>query len=157
MSANENRIEIYQTADGQTEIQVRLDADTVWLNRQQLAALFGRDIKTVGKHIGNVFKEGELSQSSVVANFATTAADGKTYQVSSACGMDADFLTSSDCWLLSAYELLIFVIAILRAMECHCRHDGYCSPARAVIHNKPITFFYRRALTSHRSDAHSLD
>lgn len=77
----ENQIEIYQGVDGQTEIEVRLEADTVWLNRQQLAELFGRDIKTIGKHIGNVFKEGELSKLAVVANFATTAADGKTYQV----------------------------------------------------------------------------
>lgn len=81
MPTSENQIEIYQTSDGQTEIQVRLEADTVWLNRQQLAELFGRDIKTIGKHIGNVFKEGELSQNSAVANFATAAADGKSYQV----------------------------------------------------------------------------
>lgn len=77
----ESRIEIFQTVDGQTQIEVRLEADTVWLNRQQLAELFGRDIKTVGKHINNVFKEGELPKDSVVAKFATTAADGKTYQV----------------------------------------------------------------------------
>jgi len=76
-----NQIEIYQSADGQTEISVRLESDTVWLNRQQLAELFGRDVKTLGKHIANVFQEGELSRDSVVANFATTAADGKTYQV----------------------------------------------------------------------------
>lgn len=79
--STENKMEIYQTADGQTDIQVRLESETVWLNRQQLAELFGRDIKTIGKHIGNVFTEGELARNSVVANFATTAADGKTYQV----------------------------------------------------------------------------
>ncbi|MFT3930068.1 MAG: RhuM family protein [Spongiibacteraceae bacterium] len=78
---DENQIEIYQGADGQTQIEVRLGADTVWLNRQQLAELFGRDIKTIGKHISNVFNEGELRKQSVVANFATTASDGKTYQV----------------------------------------------------------------------------
>ncbi len=81
MSPNENQIEIYQTSNGQTEIQVRLEADSVWLNRQQLVELFGRDIKTIGKHIANVFSEGELIKNAVVANFATTAADGKTYQV----------------------------------------------------------------------------
>jgi hypothetical protein len=79
--STENKMEIYRTADGQTDIQVRLESDTVWLNRQQLAELFGRDIKTIGKHIGNVFTDGELARNSVVANFATTAADGKTYQV----------------------------------------------------------------------------
>lgn len=78
---SDRQIEIYQAADGQTQIEVRLETDTVWLNRQQLAELFGRDIKTIGKHINNVFKEGELSKDAVVANFATTAVDGKTYQV----------------------------------------------------------------------------
>lgn len=76
-----NRIEIYQTADGQTQIEVKLEQETVWLNRQQLAELFERDIKTIGKHINNIFKEGELNKTSVIANFATTATDGKTYQV----------------------------------------------------------------------------
>lgn len=54
-------------------------AETVWLNRQQMAALFDRDVKTIGKHIANALRE-ELDIS-VVANFATTAADGKIYQV----------------------------------------------------------------------------
>ena len=53
---------------------------TVWLSRNQLPHLFKRDVKTIGKHINNVFKEGELEKDSVVANFATTAIDGKTYQ-----------------------------------------------------------------------------
>ncbi len=74
-------IKIYQTDDGQTQIDVRFEDDTVWLNRQQLSELFGRDVKTIGKHIGNVFKEKELQKESVVAKFATTAQDGKTYQV----------------------------------------------------------------------------
>lgn len=75
-----NTIEIYQTAS-QT-IEVRLDSaqDTVWLSRQQLAELLGRDVKTIGKHVNNVFREGELVRDSVVAKFATTASDGKTYQ-----------------------------------------------------------------------------
>ena len=67
-----NPIEIYQAADGQTAIEVRLQGETVWLNRQQLAELFGRDVKTIGKHVNNVFREGELAQNAVVANFATT-------------------------------------------------------------------------------------
>ena len=75
-----NEIEIYKSTDG-TEIKVQLTNDTVWLNRQQLSILFDRDIKTIGKHINNVFSEGELIKDSVVAKFATTANDGKTYQV----------------------------------------------------------------------------
>ncbi len=70
---------IYETEDQQVE--VRLERETVWLNRQQMAELFGRDIKTIGKHVNNVFKEGELDKNAVVAKFATTAADGKSYQV----------------------------------------------------------------------------
>ena len=62
------------------EIEVRLEDETVWLNRHQMAELFKRDIKTIGKHINNALKE-ELKNLSVVANFETTARDGKTYNV----------------------------------------------------------------------------
>jgi len=74
-------IEIYNSPDNNIELQVSFDNSTVWLNRNQIAILFDRDIKTIGKHINNVFLEAELSKKSVVANFATTAIDGKTYQV----------------------------------------------------------------------------
>ena len=76
-----SNIEIYQSEDGNAGIRVQFDNDSVWLNRHQLAELFGRDVKTVGKHINNVFKEGELDRGSVVAKFATTAEDDKVYQV----------------------------------------------------------------------------
>ena len=72
---------IYQTEDGRTRLQVRLQGETVWLSLNQLADLFQRDKSVISKHIRNVFAEGELPESSVVAKFATTAADGKTYQV----------------------------------------------------------------------------
>ena len=72
-------IVVYQP-DEITRLEVRLQNETVWLNRQQLAILFGRDVKTIGKHINNALNE-ELSGLAVVANFATTAADGKTYIV----------------------------------------------------------------------------
>lgn len=68
---------IYQP-DETTRLEVKVDGETVWLNRHQMARLFGRDIKTIGKHIKNALKE-ELKGMTVVANFATTAADGKTY------------------------------------------------------------------------------
>jgi hypothetical protein len=67
-------------AEGLDSFQVLVENETVWLNRQQMAALFERDIKTIGKHIANALSE-ELSGFSVVAKFATTAADGKVYQV----------------------------------------------------------------------------
>lgn len=65
--------------DGELNLNVSVEEDTVWLNRFQLSELFHRDIKTIGKHINNIFKEEELEKYSVVANFATTAKDGKVY------------------------------------------------------------------------------
>ena len=69
---------LFKTDDGQIKLDVRLENETVWLTRAQMAALFERDVKTIGKHINNALNE-ELD-SSVVAKFATTAADGKIYQ-----------------------------------------------------------------------------
>lgn len=71
---------LYRTTDGTTILDVRLEQETIWINRQQMAELFDRDIKTIGKHINNALKE-ELQGTPVVAKFATTANDGKTYQV----------------------------------------------------------------------------
>ena len=77
----ENEIVLFETEDKSITLPVQVNADTVWLNRNQLAELFGRDIKTIGKHIGNALKE-ELKESEVVAKFATTtrhgAIEGKT-------------------------------------------------------------------------------
>jgi len=72
---------MYQTEDGLTKIEVELRAETVWLSIEQMAELFQRDKSTVSRHIKNIFTEGELERSSVVANYATTAVDGKTYKV----------------------------------------------------------------------------
>lgn len=71
-----NELILYQSDEVAERIEVRLELDTVWLNRSQMALLFGRDIKTIGKHIQNIFKEGELSREVVVANFATTTQHG---------------------------------------------------------------------------------
>ena len=74
----QGEIILYQP-DESLKLEVRLEGDNVWLNRSQLAELFDRDIKTIGKHINNALKE-ELDNVPVVAKFATTAADGKVYQ-----------------------------------------------------------------------------
>ena len=74
-------IRIYQLEDGKTEINVQLDNETVWLNLNQMVELFERDKSVVSRHISNIFKEKELQKNSVVAKNATTASDGKTYQV----------------------------------------------------------------------------
>ena len=78
-SDKENEIILYQP-DSTLSLDVRVENETVWLNRNQLALLFDRDVKTIGKHINNALKE-ELDGLSVIAKFATTASDGKTYQV----------------------------------------------------------------------------
>ena len=75
-----DEIIIYQADEGTTRLEVKIDEGSVWLNRQQISTLFERDIKTIGKHIANVLTE-ELQGIPVVAKFATTATDGKTYQV----------------------------------------------------------------------------
>ena len=74
-----NEIIVYQPEGGEFHIEVRVENETVWLNRQQMSILFERDVKTIGKHIGNALKE--ECQNAVVAKFATTADDGKIYQV----------------------------------------------------------------------------
>lgn len=74
----QGEIILYQPNDS-LRLEVRLDGDNVWLNRSQLAELFDRDVKTIGKHINNALKE-EQDNVPVVAKFATTAADGKVYQ-----------------------------------------------------------------------------
>lgn len=77
----DTNIIMYTTEDGLTKIEANFDNDTVWLSIDQMAELFQRDKSTISRHIKNIFTEGELNKVSVVANFATTASDGKTYQV----------------------------------------------------------------------------
>ncbi len=77
----QNSIEIYQTNDGETRIEVRLEQDTLWLSLQQIADLFGRDKSVISRHFKNIFDTEELLRKAVVAKNATTATDGKTYQV----------------------------------------------------------------------------
>lgn len=72
---------IYQAADGNTQLDVKLDNDTVWLSLTQMADLFNRDKSVISRHISNIFKEEELDINSVVAKNATTAKDGKIYKV----------------------------------------------------------------------------
>lgn len=80
-SDDKNEIIIYRTEDGQTKIDVRFADETVWLSQAQLVALFQTSKSNISEHIKHIFEEGELEQLSVVRNFRTTAADGKTYEV----------------------------------------------------------------------------
>jgi len=70
----------YQSDDGRIRLQVRLENESVWLTQAQLSELFQRERSVITKHIRNIFEEGELEEQAVCANFARTAADGKTYQ-----------------------------------------------------------------------------
>ena len=76
-----NGIEIYKSKTGETQVEVRFEHDTVWLNLNQIAQLFGRDKSVISRHLSAVFRDNELDRHSVVAKNATTALDGKTYQV----------------------------------------------------------------------------
>lgn len=82
MDTSTDTLLLYQSQDGSIKIDVRFSSETAWLSLEQMTQLFGRDKSTISRHIKNVFQEGELPQQAVVANFATTASDGKTYQVS---------------------------------------------------------------------------
>ncbi len=79
MELPNSEIIIYQKTDGNIKIDVRLEDETVWLTQAQMGMLFNKDKRTISEHIGNIFKENELNEDSVVRNFRTTAADGKTY------------------------------------------------------------------------------
>lgn len=78
---NNSKMIIYTTEDGLVKIETTFNDETVWLSLDQMSSLFQRDKSTISRHIKNIFDEGELIKDSVVANFATTASDGKTYQV----------------------------------------------------------------------------
>jgi hypothetical protein len=68
-------IVLYQSPDGKTSMDVRLEGETLWLNLNQIAGLFARNKSVISRHLGNIFRTGELERSSAVAFFATTAAD----------------------------------------------------------------------------------
>ena len=73
----ENQIEIFQTTDNQTQINVKFDKETAWLTLNQISDLFKRDKSLISRHLKNIFKEGELDKLAVVAKNATTASDGE--------------------------------------------------------------------------------
>ena len=77
----ENEIIIYQTQDGKTKIDVKIEDETVWLNQAQMVELFQSSKANISEHITHIFDEGELDENSVVRNFRTTAEDGKNYNV----------------------------------------------------------------------------
>lgn len=81
MEEQNNPIVIYQSEDGNTRIEVKLENETVWLTQQQLCDLYQTGKSNVSEHIKHIFEEGELDENSVVRKFRTTASDGKSYNV----------------------------------------------------------------------------
>ncbi|MDV7106251.1 virulence protein RhuM/Fic/DOC family protein [Vibrio sp. TH_r3] len=87
MASHPNNVElmtndaVFITQDGQFQLAVTLEQDTVWLNQAQMCELFDKNKRTISEHIRNIFKEGELVEGSVVRNFRTTASDGKNYGI----------------------------------------------------------------------------
>ena len=77
----ENKIEIYASADGLTQLEVQFEGETFWLNLNQISSLFEKDKSVISRHLKNIFTTRELNRDSVVAKNATTASDGKTYVV----------------------------------------------------------------------------
>ena len=73
--------DIIKFKDGEIEVLPKIKHESIWVTQKQLCELFERDKSVISRHIRNIFKSGELERDSVVANFATTASDGKTYQV----------------------------------------------------------------------------
>jgi hypothetical protein len=93
---NKSSIEIYHSPEGNVELNVKLENETVWLNRQQMSELFNRDVKTIGKHINNALNE-ELAGEPVVAKIATTRKYGRVeglYQEESVEYYSLDMITS---------------------------------------------------------------
>ena len=90
-----SQILIYQSEDGQTKLDARLEDRTVWLSQQQLRELFGKAKGTISEHIKHIFEDKELEEGSVVRFFRTTAADGKQYEVAY-YNLDDDRILESD-------------------------------------------------------------
>ncbi|MHB9027943.1 MAG: virulence RhuM family protein [Candidatus Latescibacterota bacterium] len=73
---NNSQIILYQTEDGQTRLEVRLEDETVWLSQKMLAELFQKDVRTINEHVKNVFDEGELTPEATIRNFRIVQAEG---------------------------------------------------------------------------------
>jgi hypothetical protein len=76
MSSINSQVIIFTSDDGKVSVEAHFDTDTTWLSLEQMATLFDRDKSTISRHIKKIFEEGELQRDGVVANYATTAADG---------------------------------------------------------------------------------
>lgn len=76
---SQSQIILYQSGDGKTRVQVKMDGETVWLSQKQMAELLDVDVRTINEHLINIFKTSELQENSVIRNFRITASDRKSY------------------------------------------------------------------------------
>ena len=81
MNEIQKELAIYQAPNGEIRLKEDIANETIWASLDEISGIFGRDKSVISRHIRNIFKDDELDENSVVAFFATTAADGKTYQV----------------------------------------------------------------------------
>lgn len=125
-----DRAAIYQAKNGKIEFRGDAQRDTVWGNLNQIAALFGRDKSVISRHINNIFKSGELQRDSVVAIFATTAADGKTYQVEH---FNLDLILSVG-YRVDSKQATQFRIWATRTLKQHLL-DGYTVNRKRIHRN----------------------
>jgi hypothetical protein len=114
MSETGSQVVIYKDPGGSVSLEVKLQGETVWLSLNQMAELFGRDKSVISRHLRKVFRDNELDRNSVVAFFATTAADRKTYKVEY-------FNERGD---------VHFEIAFLKRGEYFCTHVLHEPPSR---------------------------
>lgn len=121
----QNQIEIYQGTDGQTQIEVKFEQDTVWLNQKQMADLFDKDVRTISEHIKTIYKTQELERDSTIRNFRIVQLEGKRdiernidhfnldmiisvgYRVNSKNGIQSHQLASKRLkeWLIQSYTI----------------------------------------------------
>ena len=107
MNASENQIIVYQPNET-VRLDVRLENETVWLTQEQMSLLFGRDQSVIARHVGNIFKEGELDRNSVYAKNAYTASDGTDGELMGIELMGIDPKKSGVCvdawWVIMSYS-----------------------------------------------------
>jgi hypothetical protein len=96
---SQGEIVLYQAKDGETRIEVRFVAESLWLSQKLIAELFQKDVRTINEHLQNVFDEGEVAADSAIRNFRITAADGKAYDVKR---YNLDAILAVGYWVRSA-------------------------------------------------------
>ena len=128
-----DKILIYQTEDGQTQVDVRMENDTVWLTQAQMAELFQKDRTVIGRHIRNVYKEGELEENGTCAKFAHMGNDGlQRYET---------VLYNLDVIISVGYRVRVGgTCSFPHRGSCFPCHAAACLPRLVILHHKKQNF-----------------